>query len=63
MNTGEIIIVTAAIVAGTVASILGSLTPELSGLLGAAVGYSAKGISNALPSLPSKQSEDWKPGP
>jgi hypothetical protein len=44
MSIPETVIVGVAIVAATVAAIVGSLTPELAGLLGVAVGYGGKGV-------------------
>jgi hypothetical protein len=43
VTTTEAIVVGVAVVAATVAAILGSLTPALAGLLGVAVGYGGKG--------------------
>jgi hypothetical protein len=48
MTTTEAVIVGIAIVAATVASILGGLTPALGGLLGVAVGYGGKGAISTV---------------
>lgn len=47
MTTTEAIVVGIAVVAATVASILGGLTPSLAGLLGVAIGYGGKGAVSA----------------
>lgn len=43
MSVAETVTVCVAIVAATGAAIAGSLTPELAGLLGVAIGYGGKG--------------------
>lgn len=58
MSVTEAIVVSVAVGAGTLAAILGSLSPELAGLLGVAVGYGGKGIVNS-----SSKESSWKPGP
>lgn len=48
MTTSETVIVCVAVVAATVASVLGGLTPALTGLLGVALGYGGKGAVTAV---------------
>lgn len=60
MSGRESVVVCVAILAGTVAAILGSLTPELSGLIGFALGYGGKGVANVWPA---RSKDEWRPGP
>jgi hypothetical protein len=48
MSATETVIVVVAMLAATVAAIANSLTPELAGLLGVAIGYGGKGAVTAL---------------
>jgi small-conductance mechanosensitive channel len=52
MNKTEAIVVCVVIVAATLASIFGNLSPEaLTGLLGLALGYGAKGTVASIPPI------------
>jgi hypothetical protein len=43
MNIPETVVVVVAVIGATTAAALGTLTPELAGLLGVAIGYGGKG--------------------
>lgn len=62
MTLFETIVVVTAIVAATIASVLGHLTPELGALLGVAVGYGAKGAitSGSLAPVTLRGEAPWK---
>lgn len=59
VNVSETVIVCVAIVAATTAAVLGSLGPELAGIIGVALGYGGKGLVTAKPMLGTKQAESW----
>lgn len=59
MTQIEGIVVVALVVAATVASVLGGLTPALAGIIGTALGYAGGRIATATPVLAPSRTP-WK---